>query len=239
MLTIAINLNSVHNLSIMRKFGLLFILFFLSLFVAVGQANALSMTIVPPSQELVRDQEYDFVVSIDTFNEAITTTQGRVTYETQYLQFVSLTKGNFFDSVTYTDETTGTIIVTGTNTSAKNGSGTFAIVRFKLIATAPGSTTLCAVAPLTPTGTPAPTGSLQSCSLSCTATADCANGLTCINGMCLNSSCPAETDCICPVPTKIPPPEAIPTSGMAIGWQIGSLVALGLIGLGVLGVILL
>jgi|GEM_PF-1664168 len=203
---------------------------------------ALSMTIEAPSAELVRNQEYDFVVSIDTFNEAITTTQGRVTYETQYLQFVSLTKGNFFDSVTYDEGETGVIVVTGTNTSAKSGSGTFAIVRFKLIATAAGSTTLCAVAPITPSGTPAPvatTAPLQSCSLSCTTNSNCTSGLSCINGMCLNAACPAETDCICPLPTKAPVPTAIPTSGMAWGWKIGSAFALGLIGLGILGVILL
>ena len=228
----------------MLKKLFLFILFLvIPLFVIVPQGLALSMTITAPSEQLVRDQEYDFVVNIDTFNSAITSTQGRVTYETQYLQFVSLTKGNFFDSVTYTEETTGTIVLTGTNNSAKSGSGTFAIVRFKLIATAAGSTTLCAVAPVTPTATPGPsavpTTPPQSCTLSCTSDEGCTSGLSCINGMCLNSSCPAETDCICPLPTKAPLPTAIPTSGMSIGWRVGSLLALGLISLGVLGVILL
>jgi hypothetical protein len=228
----------------MFKKQLLFIigLFLIPALLYAPQVFALSMTIEAPTTQLVRGEEYDFVVSIDTFNAAITTTQGRVTYETQYLEFVSLTKGNFFDSVTYTDETTGTIIVTGTNTSAKSGSGTFAIVRFKLIATAAGSTTLCAVAPITPSGTPPPAATsapLQSCSLSCTTNASCTSGLSCINGMCLNAACPAETDCICPLPTKAPMPTAIPTSGMAWGWKIGSFFALGLIGLGILGVILL
>ncbi|OGK64950.1 hypothetical protein A2313_00080 [Candidatus Roizmanbacteria bacterium RIFOXYB2_FULL_41_10] len=226
----------------MRRGFLILLIAFLALFTHVPQALALSMTIEAPSEQLVRDQEYDFVVSIDTFNTAITTTQGRVTYETEYLQFVSLTKGNFFESVTYTEASTGTIIITGTNAAAKSGSGTFAIIRFKLIATAAGSTTLCAIAPITPTSTPPPTNPTtppQSCSLSCTSDANCAGGLSCINGMCLNATCPAETDCICPVPTKIPPPAAIPTSGMAVGWKVGSFIALGLIGLGILGVILL
>jgi len=228
----------------MLKRQLLFIigLFLIPALLYAPQVLALSMTIEAPTTQLVRNQEYDFVVSIDTFNSAITTTQGRVTYETQYLQFVSLTKGNFFDSVTYDEATTGTIIITGTNTSAKSGSGTFAIIRFKLIATAAGSTTLCAVAPITPTGTPppaAPTTPPQSCTLSCTSNANCTSGLSCINGMCLNATCPAETDCICPLPTKAPVPTAIPTSGMALGWKIGSAFALGLIGLGILGVILL
>jgi len=217
----------------------LFFIFLLPLFLFTPKAHALSMTIEAPTTQLVRDQEYDFVVSIDTFNTPIVTTQGNVTYETQYLQFVSLTKGNFFDSVTYTETTPGTIVLTGTNSAAKSGSGTFAIVRFKLIAQSPGSTTLCAVAPVTPSGTPAPSNPPQSCSLSCTSDANCAAGLSCINSMCLNASCPAETDCICPLPTKAPMPTAIADTGMAMGWRIGSFVALGLIGLGVLGVILL
>lgn len=201
--------------------------------------QALSMSIEAPSQQLERDKEYDFVVTIDTQNSAITTTQGRVTYETQYLQFVSLTNGNFFASTTHTEEATGVIVLTGTNSSPKTGSGTFAIIRFKLIATAPGSTTLCAIAPITPTGTPAPTAPPQSCSLACSSDADCAADLSCINSMCLNAQCPAETDCICPVPTKIPPPAVITEAGVDTGWRIGSFVALGLIGLGILGVILL
>lgn len=222
-----------------KKLALFVIIFLLPLFVFTKQVEALSMTITAPTSPLTRDQEYDFTVNIDTFNTAITTTQGRVTYETQYLQFVSLTKGNFFDSVTYTDEGSGKILVTGTNTAAKSGSGTFAIIRFKLIATSAGSTTLCAVAPVTPTGTPAPTSPQQSCSLSCTSDANCAAGLSCINGMCLNAACPAQTNCVCPLPTKAPLPTAIPTSGMALGWRVGSFIALGLIGLGVMGVILL
>ena len=225
----------------MRSKTLWLFFLFLAFFSLVfpSQTQAISMTIEAPSEQLVRGEEYDFVVTIDTFNTAIATTQGRVTYETQYLQFVSLTNGNFFASTTYIEESTGVILLTGTNNTAKTGSGTFAIIRFKLIATAAGSTTLCAIAPVTPTSTPAPSAPPQSCSLACTSDASCASGLACINGMCLNASCPAETDCICPVPTKIPLPSVIPTSGMATGWKIGSFVALGLIGLGILGVILL
>lgn len=225
------------------KTALFFILVFSFLFLTFPKSVlAISLTIEAPSEQLVRGEEYDFVVSIDTFNTAIATTQGRVTYETQYLQFVSLTNGNFFASTTYTEQSAGTIVITGTNSTAKTGSGTFAIIRFKLIATAPGSTTLCAISPITPTSTPIPanpTAPPQSCTLACTSDADCASGLSCINSMCLNASCPAENDCICPVPTKIPPPAAIPTSGLATGWKVGSFVALGLIGLGILGVILL
>lgn len=222
------------------KISLLFFLILTTFFIAFpAKTQAISMTIDAPTEQLVRGEEYDFVVTIDTFNTAIATTQGRVTYETQYLQFVSLTNGNFFQSTTYTEESSGTIILTGTNSTAKTGSGTFAIIRFKLIATAAGSTTLCAIVPITPTGTPAPSAPPQSCTLACTSNANCAGGLSCINSMCLNAACPAETDCICPVPTKIPPPSVIPTSGLATGWKVGSFVALGLIGLGILGVILL
>jgi len=221
-----------------KIWGFFLIVLSLIFFAFPAKAAAVSMTIDGPT-ELVRGEEYDFVVTIDTFNTAITTIQGEVTYEAQYLQFVSLTKGNFFESVTNTEEQTGVITLTGTNSSAKTGSGTFAIIRFKLIAEAPDSSTLCAITPLI-SETPTPGSPPQSCGLACTSDAQCDTGLACIDSMCLNPACPAEMDCICPVPTKIIiQPSAIPTSGLATGWKIGSFVALGLIGLGILGVILL
>jgi len=225
----------------LKKWLLLLILIF-SIFLFAPKTWAASMTIEPITEQLVRGEEYDFVVTVDTFNDSVDTLSGTFTYETEYLQLVSVTNGNFFDSTTYTEEATGEIILTGTNSAAKSGSGTFAVVRLKLTADSAGSSTLCTILPITPSGTPTPTPAdapPQSCSLSCTADSDCAGGLSCINSMCLNAECPAETDCICPVPTKIPPPAAIPTSGLATGWKIGSFVALGLIGLGILGVILL
>jgi hypothetical protein len=232
-----------------KVFGLLSV-FLISLFLVPKALATPSVMIEDITEQLVRGEEYNFVVTIDTLNDSIDTISSGFTYETEYLQLVSVTNGNFFDSTTYTEESTGEIILTGTSTEAKSGSGTFAIVRLKLIADSAGSSTLCSIVSITPTATPGPTtppGTTpttapetppQSCSLSCSADTDCDSGLSCINSMCLNAQCPEETDCICPVPTKIPP-SAIPTSGLATGWKIGSILALGLISMGILGVILL
>jgi len=267
-----------------KKLVLVALFSFAFLFIGVQKSEAALYFVEAPASPLTRNLEYDFIITVDTLGTPMTTGIADVTYETQYLQLVSVSNGNFFDSVTHTTPATGTIRLTGTNASAKSGSGNFAIIRFKLIATAAGSTTLCSVEPVT-TPTPVPTTPVgptsppllqcslgcstnsqcasglsciggmclnpscsaetdcicpapAQCSLSCTTNADCANGLSCIGGMCLNSSCPAEAGCVCPQPTR-PLPAQIPREGFADGWRIGSIIALSLIGLGVVGILLL
>lgn len=188
----------------LKKFFLIFFLLILAALFIPKWARAISFNVVPPSGTLTRDQEYDFFITVDTQGEQITTTRARVTYESQYLQLVSVTNGDFFDSITNEETQVGSILLTGTNNTAKAGSGNFAVIRFKLIATAPGSTTLCTVAP-EDTPTPVPT------------------------------AVPTSP----PPPVYTPVPTAIPQAGSIIGWQVGSLVALGLIGLGILGVLFL
>ena len=64
-----------------------------------------------------------------------------------------------------------------------------------------------------PSATPTPP---NSCSESCTTTADCAAGLTCSAGMCRNPSCTTEADCTCPVaPTPTPVPQ-LPQAGVSM-----------------------
>ncbi len=174
------------------------------IFLLPKRALAVSFNIVPPSGTFIRGEEYDFLVTIDTQGEAITNTSARVTYETQYLQLISVSNGDFFDSITNEETQAGSILLTGTNNTAKSGSGNFAVVRFKLIAGSPGSTTLCTVVP-EDTPTPVPT------------------------------TAPTSP----PPPVYTPVPTAIPQAGSIIGWQLGSLLALGLIGLGILGVLFL
>ncbi len=222
-----------------RKSVLFSILFFiLSLVFMAGSASAVMYFVEAPPSPLTRGQEYDFVITIDTVGAAVSEGKSKVVYETQYLELVSVTNGNFFDSLSHEENPTGTIWLTGTNATAKTGTGNMAIIRFKLIAEEAGSTTLCSVSPVTEiTPTTAPPAS---CSQACTTNADCSGGLSCINGMCLNAACSTETDCICPLPTTQPvTPTVIQQAGLARGWQIGSVLALALIGLGVLGIILL
>ncbi|MFA6005923.1 MAG: cohesin domain-containing protein [Patescibacteria group bacterium] len=181
---------------------------------------AISFTMDAPSGELTRGESYDFTVSINTGTDAVTTTQANVNYDSAALQLVSVTQGNFFDSVTYQQTGTGTVLLTGTNSTAKSGSGSFAILKFTLVATSAGSTELCTVSPVdnTPSLTPSPTPGA------------------------------GEGPTVTPVPTTPPivptnPPQVIPTgiptAGAIAGWQIGIIASLVLLGLGAVGMLLL
>src|SRR3989344_5688512 len=57
------------------------------------------------------------------------------------------------------------------------------------VVTPPGAT-------ITPTNTPTATPKV-SCNNTCSANADCANGLICSNSQCRNPECIPETDCTC------------------------------------------
>ena len=188
--------------------SLLFLIVFFAFFVA-KPVHAVFYGITGPSGEVVRDQEYEWTITVDTQNQAMTQGIAAVTFNSQYLQYVSTTPGNFFNSVSASPSTT-TVVLTGTNLSAKSGTGTFAKVKFKLIATAPGSTELCTVAPLaTPTPTPTTPPSVS------TAT-------------------PIPPTAIIVTPT----PTAIVQTGFGSQMLFG-IVAFSLIALGLLGVLIL
>ena len=85
-----------------------------------------------------------------------------MTYETQYLEYVSTIPGNTFTTVSTDVQGSGKLIISGSSTTPFSSSGTYAYVTFKLIATGPGSTQLCTLfnpsSPTSvPTGPPAPT----------------------------------------------------------------------------------
>lgn len=193
------------------------LMLFISLFLPGSSFAAVSFTIDAPSGELTRNQSYDFTVNINTGTDAVSSIQANVSYDTAALQLVSVTQGNFFDSVTYQETTPGTILLSGTNSAAKSGSGTFAIIKFTLIATSSGSTTLCTVSPVE---TPTPT--VPGATAAPTATPGAGAGPT-----------------ITPVPTSPPVPTSIPSAGAITGWQIGILASLVLLGMGAIGMLLL
>lgn len=127
-------------------------------------AHAVYYGITGPSGQVVNGQEYEWTVTVDTQGQALTGGAAAVTFDTRYLQYVSTTPGDFFNSVSASPSAT-IVSLTGTNLSAKSGTGTFAKVKFKLIASGSGSTELCTVAPITTptpvvaTVTPVPTTS--------------------------------------------------------------------------------
>lgn len=135
------------------------------LFCALGfmayasSAYALTFDLVAPTGELVRDQEVKFTVNIDTEGKSLSSTAIGMTYETQYLEYISVTPGDTFTTVSSDVQESGKLIITGTSTTPYSGSGVFAYVTFKIIATGPGSTELCALFnPVTPTPTTPPPG---------------------------------------------------------------------------------
>lgn len=283
----------------MKKSIIILITFLFALFLWVPKSQAaILMSIEAPSEELVRQQEYDFLVTIDTFGEQVGNIKASVDYQSQYLELVSVNNGNFFNTISHTTPSVGKIELTGSNTSPKAGSGTFAIVRFKLIATAPGSTTLCTVTPITETTPiPSPTtppscgqspcddttnpcaagttcvkssdGTSSMCAISqyvsqctsnmtqagccqaptcgqpCTQASGCGAGMTCVvsgsTGICAMSQYATQcagnmTQINC---CQAILPTAIPVVGSAQNIKIGAILAFGLIGLGIVGMLLL
>lgn len=199
----------MHNDTMKVRVGMFIVIFVVFAFFVVKPAHAVFYGITGPSGEVVRDQEYEWTITVDTQGQAMTQGVAAVTFDSQYLQYVSTTPGDFFNSVSASPTST-TVVLTGTNLSAKSGTGSFAKVKFKLIATAPGSTELCTVAPVTtPTLTPTTPPSIS------TAT-------------------PIPPTAVVVTPT----PTAIVQTGFGSQWTFG-IVAFSLIALGVLGVLIL
>lgn len=114
--------------------------------------------LIGPSSEPVRGQEVRFTISINTQGSSLSSKAIGMTYETQYLEYISVVPGDSFTTVSVDVQDGGKLIITGTSTTPYSGSGIFAYVTFKLIATGPGSTQLCNLYNLdeTPTATPQP-----------------------------------------------------------------------------------
>lgn len=134
-------------------------LFFAVLFLSVAPAaHAVKFDLIPPSGQLTRGQEITFTINIDAQGATINTIQTGMTYETQYLEYVSAAAGAAMNSLTVdTSQGTGKLVFTGTNSSGFTGTGVYATVVFKIIAESSGSTELCTLWAVTPTNTPVPT----------------------------------------------------------------------------------
>jgi hypothetical protein len=140
----------------MRKVFLL-VLFFLGIFLLPTKAFALTFDLIPPSGQLKQGQEIKFTINIDTEGKSYASTQIGMTYDTQALEYVSVSPGDTFATISSQPQDGGKMIITGSSTNGYSGSGVFAYVTFKIIATSPGSTQLCALFNPDATPTIAPT----------------------------------------------------------------------------------
>lgn len=138
---------------------LLTILLTAGFFLITESVSALTFDLIAPSGQLVRGQDVKFTINIDTEGKAYSSTQIGMTYETQYLEYVSVSVGNTFSTVSANPQAGGKLLISGSSASGYSGSGVFAYVTFKLIATSAGSTQLCALynPDVTPTPPPAAT----------------------------------------------------------------------------------
>ena len=119
---------------------------------------ATTFDLIAPSGQLTRGGEVKFTVNIDTEGKSLSSTSIGMTYQTQYLEYVSVLPGNTFTTVSTDVQDGGKLIISGSSTAPYSGAGTFAYVTFKLIATGPGSTQLCTLYnPSSSTPTPQPT----------------------------------------------------------------------------------
>lgn len=145
-----------------RLILLLFLVLGLTL---VRGVEAASFDLIAPSGTLTRGQDVQFTINIDAQGQSLTTAAIGMSYQTDVLQYISVTPGDSFSTVTAEVQDGGKLILNGTNESGFSGTGTFAVVTFKLIASAPGSTELCVLFnPETPT-VPVPTALPQTGSI--------------------------------------------------------------------------
>lgn len=116
---------------------------------------ATTYELIPPSGQLNRGQEIKFTINIDTEGSTITSPNIGMTYETQYLEYVSVTPGETMNNVSVNKQGGGKLIITGTSNAGFSGKGVLAYVNLKIIAAAPGSSQLCVLwapeAPVQPT----------------------------------------------------------------------------------------
>lgn len=142
---------------------LITILLILGVLIIPDSVLATTFDLIAPSGELIRGQEIKFTINIDTEGKSLSSTSIGMTHQSQYLEFVSVLPGNTFTTVSADVQGGEKLIITGSSTTPYSGSGVFAYVTYKLIATGPGSTELCALfnPAETPTATPQPTSSPQ------------------------------------------------------------------------------
>jgi LPXTG-motif cell wall-anchored protein len=127
----------------MKKIFLLLISIFLFLSQVQPAYATVQFELIPPSGQLTRGQDIQFAITVDVQGETISNQQIGITYQTQYLQYLSITPGDTMTTVTASDLGEGKILITGTHPSGYTGQGVFAYANFRIIADAPGETELC------------------------------------------------------------------------------------------------
>lgn len=136
---------------------LIIIWLILSYFLFAQTTQALTFDLIAPSGQLERGQEIKFTINVNTEGRSYSSTQIGMTYDTQYLEYISVSAGNTFTTVSANPQEGGKLIISGNSSSGYSGSGVFAYVTFKIIAASSGATQLCVLFNPDTTPTPLPT----------------------------------------------------------------------------------
>ncbi len=132
--------------NVTKVFSLVFVFLLLSFFVffsGVKSAYAVAYDLIAPTGELQQGQNVQFTINIDTEGQTLKTASIGMTYQTKPLQYVSTTSGDTFTTVETETQEGGRLIFKAAHPDGFSGTGTFAVVTFKIIATAPGTAELC------------------------------------------------------------------------------------------------
>ena len=144
----------------MKKIGFFFLVLigYLLFLPNISSSSVLAVkySLIPPTGDLVRGQTVRFTINVDTQGATLKTGVIGMTYETQYLEYISTAPGNAMNSVSVSQLGDGKILFSGENTTGFTGQGVFAYVDFRIIAQAPGSTELCVLWAPSPTPTVPP-----------------------------------------------------------------------------------
>lgn len=145
-------------MNVFKSFIAFFVTIIFSLFVfafATETVHAAKYDLIAPSGQLQRGQSVQFTINIDTEGQSLKDATIGMTYQTGPLQYVSTTPGDAFPTVAAETQDGGKIIFKASNSSGFSGTGTFAVVNFKIIAATSGSAELCVLFnPETPTQPP-------------------------------------------------------------------------------------
>jgi len=117
---------------------------------------ATSFDLLAPEPPLERGQNVQFTINIDTEGQSLSSTSIGMTYDAQVLEYISVSPGDTFTTISADVQGGGKLIINGSG-EAYSGTGTYAYVTFKIVAAQSGSSQLCVLFnPVTPTSTPVP-----------------------------------------------------------------------------------
>src|SRR4051812_18910244 len=109
----------------MRKFVLVMVvgIGLLTVLLLPKKALALTYDLIPPTGTLTRGQNVQFIIDVDTEGSSVTTATVGMTFNTQYLSYVSANQGDTLPEKFSAQVTSaGTLLISGENSAGYSGS---------------------------------------------------------------------------------------------------------------------